>query len=207
METIPRKSQLIGRWADTNKIINEICEVDSPRRVICIWGTAGVGKTALVESIYQRPKIINKFPIRVWTTIEQPFNLKEFLRGLASQLSSTKEITLEKIIKGHGSQMYLKMGITDLCGEVTRLLNEKKYLIVLDGASWRNELCMIMKHLPGDHMNGSRIIVTAREEEVAKHSLCTHQHNLARLDSMDALKLFKTKVRYIKLFLVSAIII
>lgn len=205
METIPRESGLIGRGVDTTKVIHDICEVDSPRRVICVWGTAGVGKTALVESIYQSPNIINKFPIRVWTTVEQPFNLEEFLRGLASQLSSTNEITLDKIIKGRGPKTYLKMGTQDLYGMVRGFLNEKKYLIVLDGASSKNELCMIMKHLP-DNMNGSRIIVTAREPKVAMHSLCTHQHNLACLKSTDALKLFKTKVRHIKLCISDSII-
>lgn len=196
MESTPQKNQLIGRRADTRKIIGKICGRDSGRRVICIWGTAGVGKTALVESIYQSTKIVG-FPIRGWTTVMQPFNLKDFLRRLlASQLSSPNKITLDEVIRGRCLQKYLKMEIKDLHREVMRLLEDKKYLIVLDGVSSTNELCLIMDHLP-DNEKGSRIIVTSRKEEVAKHSLCTDDpHNLQCLNSMDALKLFKAKVRH-----------
>lgn len=61
------------------------------------------------------------------------------------------------------------LGAEDSIQKLAKLLKGQKYLIVLDGISTTAEWNSILPYLPADEENGSRVVVTTKEESVAAH--------------------------------------
>ncbi|CAL4980390.1 unnamed protein product [Urochloa decumbens] len=194
------ESQLIGREGEILEVIGLILNENNQQshQVISVWGMGGLGKTTLVNGVYYSPKLSDKFDKRAFVTIMRPFDPAEHLRRLIVGLhegSSTKEELLVNSVSTK-KKLLASMDVKDLTKEVTRLLETKSCLIVLDDLSSTTEWDLLMPKLP--QMKISRIIVTTREENIAKH--CTGSgkhgtvHNLKVLEPEDALLLFNKKV-------------
>jgi hypothetical protein len=185
--------ELIGREEEKSRIVKMLLRPDGGNQycVTSVWGMGGVGKTTLVESIYHCPKIIEKFPRRLWATLLQPFNPDEFKSGLALQLQYRKIPNIIASVTRGSIQSYSIEETEQLLGNVT-----EKLLIVVDGISSEGEWHMVKTCLPENMANGSRIIVTTREASVAADcSVPRGNHiDLQGLKYADAFKLFKTKV-------------
>ena len=110
------ESQLIGRKKEINEITNLISNEGSLQvQVISVWGMGGLGKTTLVDGVYQSTKLNDKFEKYVFVTIMRPFNLAELLRGLARGLhegSSKKEELLENRVGS--KRLIASMGVEEL---------------------------------------------------------------------------------------------
>jgi predicted AAA+ superfamily ATPase len=165
-----KESKLIGRISEKSKIFNLISNEGSKDfEVISIWGMGGLGKTTLVKDVYQSQELNAMFDKRACVTIKRPFNHRYVLNSLAEQLSGQKQWE-------HG------------------ILEGKKYLIVLDDLYSIKEWTDIESNFP--RMAESRIIVTTRVNEIARHcsSKETHILELKILEEKDALDLFTEKV-------------
>lgn len=192
------ESQLIGREKEISEITHLILNNDSQQvQVISVWGMGGLGKTTLVSGVYQSPRLSDKFDKYVFVTIMRPFILVELLRSLAEQLhkgSSEKEELLENRVSGKKS--LASMEVTELTGQLKRLLEKKSCLIVLDDFSDTSEWDQIKPTLFPLLEKTSRIIVTTRKENIANH--CSGKngnvHNLKVLKHNDALCLLSEKV-------------
>jgi len=89
------------------------------------------------------------------------------------------------------------MRVEELINELTKLLERKRCLIVLDDLSSTMEWDMIIRVLPTLE-DMSRIIVTTREENIAKHCSKKQENIMLKvLEDNDALDLF-TKKRYLR---------
>ena len=192
------ESQLIGRKKEINEITNLISNEGSQQvQVISVCGMGGLGKTTLVDGVYQSTKLNGKFEKYVFVTIMRPFNLAELLRSLARGLyegSSKKEELLEDRV---GSKKSIaSMGVEELTEELKRLLVKKSCLIVLDDLLDTSEWDLIKPRLLPWLEKTSRIIVTTRKENIANH--CSEEvrnvYNLRVLEPEDALHLFSEKV-------------
>ncbi|KAF7105493.1 hypothetical protein CFC21_106300 [Triticum aestivum] len=145
------ESQLIGRVNERSEIIELVSNKHGQElQVMSLWGMGGLGKTTLFRDIYQSQEISQMFEARACATVMRPFNCEELLRSLAMQFGN----------------------VTDLRG----YLDGKKYLIVLDDISSAAEFNAIIQHFP--KTAGSCIIVTTREESIAKH--CSNVEGNAR---------------------------
>ncbi|WVZ50829.1 hypothetical protein U9M48_002050 [Paspalum notatum var. saurae] len=194
------ESQLIGREKEIIEVIDLISNKDREKvQVIAVWGMGGLGKTTLINGVYYSPKLSDKFEKRVFVTIMRPFDLAQNLRRLIEGLdegSSTKEELLENSFSNKRKSLLASMGVEGLTKELTKLLETKCCLIVLDDLSSTTEWDLIIPKFP--QMKSSRIIVTTREENIANY--CTGSenhgtvHNLKVLDPKDALHLFNKKV-------------
>jgi hypothetical protein len=161
----------------------------------------GVGKTAVVESMYRSREIIKEFPVRVWANFPQPFNPEEFQRSVAMQIQECTEkkqpvdILVDTVLHS-GSQRYSTKKIKELLGSV----NGKKRLIVVDGLPSESAWRMVVASLRETLGEGSRVIVTTREASVANHCSVTPADvfvlELKGLKCSDAFELFKTLVRH-----------
>lgn len=139
--------------------------------MISVWGMGGIGKTTLVREVYQSPKLSGLFEKRAWATIMRPFNCSHLIKSLVVQLGDGTETVLTKLLQG------------------------KRYLIVLDDVWFVDEWDAIRSHLL--ETAGSCIIVTTRQESIAQH--CSKKesdniHMLKILQSDDARELFTKKV-------------
>jgi molybdopterin-guanine dinucleotide biosynthesis protein len=182
-----KESQLIGREKEKSEIIKLISDKGSQQlEVISVCGMGGLGKTTLVKDVYQSQELSAMFEKRACATIMHPFHLEELFSSLALQLdemSYRNEVT-------DGDRM--KLGAKP---PLAASLEGKRYLIVLDDLSSTTEWDTVIEHFPITK-TASRIIVTTRLENVAKH--CSKKDNniymLKSLGEKDACALFTEKV-------------
>jgi len=178
------ESQLVGREKEKSDLVNLISKQDEPM-VISVWGMGGLGKTTLVKEIYQRQELGGLFEKRACVTIMRPFVLQEILESLAMQLDADSV--------GLGTQKVT--GTEALIEVLDKVLARKRCLIVLDDLSSIREWDMIIQSFPKME-SASRIIITTREENIARH--CSQKpeniYKLKVLEDSDALDLLTKKV-------------
>lgn len=164
--------ELIGREDERKDITNLVLQRDlQGPHVISVWGMGGIGKTTLIREVYQSPKLTGLFDKHAWATIMRPFNCSHLIKSLAEQLGDRSETDLTKLLQG------------------------KRYLIILDDVWFADEWDAIMARFL--QTPGSCIIVTTRQESIAKH--CSKKesdniHKLKILESNHARELFTKKV-------------
>ncbi|CAL4891978.1 unnamed protein product [Urochloa decumbens] len=191
------QSQLIGRDQEKSDIIELILnQTGQELPVISVWGMGGVGKTTLVKDAYQSQNLSSMFERRACVTVMHPFIPEELLKSIVMQLDAE---TSEKrsVVQFWGStrKSLAMMGVEELIAELVRLLERKRSLIVLDDLSSTVMWDWIIRNFPRLE-NTSRIIVTTREENIARHC-SSKQENVYKLNVLqykDALDLFTKKV-------------
>nr|ACJ22811.1 NBS-LRR type putative disease resistance protein CNL-B8 [Phaseolus vulgaris]ACZ74686.1 CNL-B8 [Phaseolus vulgaris] len=175
------ESVICGRDADKDIIINWLTiETDHPNQpsIFSIVGMGGLGKTTLVQHVYNDPKIEDaKFDIKAWVCVSDDFHV----------LTVTKTI-LEAITNRKDDSGNLEM--------VHKKLKEKllgrKFLLVLDDV-WnerREEWEAVQTPLSYGAL-GSRILVTTRGEKVAS-SMRSEVHLLKQLREDECWKVFES---------------
>ncbi|KAL0385166.1 UNVERIFIED_CONTAM: putative disease resistance RPP13-like protein 3 [Sesamum radiatum] len=128
----------------------------SERKVIALAGMPGIGKTALAKQVYEDPSISGIFECRLWVRIGVEYQLKEIMLDILAKL----DLGVDKI---HAEES------EKVAEDVSRSLQGKRYLIVLDDI-WSTEAWNeLEKFFPDDRL-GSRILLTTRLQEIAVHA-------------------------------------
>ncbi|RLM50346.1 hypothetical protein C2845_PMPSC049107 [Panicum miliaceum] len=162
--------QKLGGFVNLTMLVNESSKA---LQVISLWGTRGdFGVTSIIKEVYEEPVIRQKFRSRAWLKLAHPFNAHEFIQSLAEQFygNSVKDRG-EVIAIDVLTRMEVAKGI-DLVKEFVQQLSKHRYLIVLEGLSNMSEWEAVRKYLT-DSKNGSRIVVSTQQLEVAR--LCAGQ--------------------------------
>ncbi|XP_047259196.1 putative late blight resistance protein homolog R1A-10, partial [Capsicum annuum] len=146
-------------------------------KVIPIVGMGGVGKTTLAKEVYNDESIRLHFDVRAWATVSQKHNIKEILPSLWR---------CEK-----GENIYVDSE-AELADKLQKSLKGKRYLIVLDDM-WDSEAWDAVRLCFPSENNGSRILLTTRNTEVAR---CAGTKNLSLqmsfMDQHESWKLFES---------------
>lgn len=187
---------LSGREADMDKLKWSIRRAFSSRafQVITVWGVAGVGKSALVRSVYYSHildgNIIGRcFGRYGWADVPHPFNLRDLFRTLLLDLCSDSPRAKKKA----GS--FGVLGVEDPIQECCRLIQEHQCLIVIDGLQSAEEWDLIKAALTSGPSNsrGCTIIVISNDASVSTH--CSKQggsvRNVEGLNADEAFGLFE----------------
>ncbi|KAL2514996.1 putative disease resistance RPP8-like protein 4 [Forsythia ovata] len=124
--------------------------------VVSIVGMGGIGKTTVAEVIYYNEYFADQFDVRAWVTVSQEYQEQEVLRGLLKSLRGLNHESDEESIE-------------KLAENVSKSLKDKRYLIVIDDV-WEIETWNQVKSFIPDNLNGSRIILTTRQPQVARHA-------------------------------------
>ncbi|XP_022743808.1 disease resistance protein RGA2-like, partial [Durio zibethinus] len=174
-------SDVIGRDVDKENIINRLMEPskagDIP--VIPIVGIGGLGKTTLAQLVYNDDRVTRLFPLKIWVCVSEEFTLARLLKLIIHSVNEKEKCddsTVEAL------QTCLR-----------RLLNDKKFLLILDDV-WNEdrgrwiEFRDLLKSM-GD-FSQSKIIVTTRSREVAKIMSSIHPYELNGLPHDECLTLF-----------------
>ncbi|KAJ8629577.1 hypothetical protein MRB53_022900 [Persea americana] len=152
--TMPNK-QVFGFDEDLNALVKWLKKENDPhRRIMCIAGSCGAGKTTLVKKIYNSPDIQEHFHDRFWV-ISGEFNL---WKNISSKVTRS---SLEKLEQ---------MADEDMCPKISSALEGKSYLIVLDinlTNTWATSIKLHIEKAFPDHKNGSRIAITSNHIECA----------------------------------------
>ncbi|KAG6625414.1 putative disease resistance RPP13-like protein 1 [Carya illinoinensis] len=125
--------------------------------VIPIFGMAGIGKTTLAKFVYNNQDVQRSFNPKVWVCVsayDGDFDVATITRAILH--SMTPEINY-----------YSSMDLNQLQVELKKLLNEKRFLIVLDDVRNENYRKWTSLCAPFDAgASGSSIIVTTRHQDV-----------------------------------------
>ncbi|OIT02170.1 PREDICTED: putative late blight resistance protein homolog R1B-16 [Nicotiana attenuata] len=149
--------EVVGFVKDAESIMKKLTGGTKELDVISIFGMPGLGKTTLAKKVYDNPSIVNYFDVKAWFSVSQAYKRRTLLIDIFKQATRDKSEIKEDV---------------DIADKLQKTLKGRRYLIVLDDIwdidAWEDlGLCFPKGE------DGSRVMVTTRIEEVAKHL----QHN------------------------------
>lgn len=179
------KNPIIGRESEIRKLYQYIINAHSNSfQVISICGIAGVGKSALVKSLFcNRILTTRLFKKYGWVDVSQPFNLRELSRSLllnfhSESLQASSEIRIKNPIQ-----------------ECRDLLEQHNCLVVIDDLQSKEEWDLIKAALLP---RSSRSIVITISTEVSIATWCADNEelvfNVKSLQAETAVDLFHHEV-------------
>ncbi|KAI5678544.1 hypothetical protein M9H77_09494 [Catharanthus roseus] len=146
--------------------------------IVPIVGLPGIGKTTLAKQVYNCPEVVSSFHIRTWCCISQVYRKREVLLEILSHITEL-------------SDDILGMTDEDLEDKLRTLLLKNKFLIVMDDM-WNSEaLSDLRGSLPNDG-NGSRILITSRQD--LKADTYANPHCLRLLSDAESWNLLQKKI-------------
>ncbi|VAI94406.1 unnamed protein product [Triticum turgidum subsp. durum] len=178
------RSALVGDKIedDTRALVTHIMqtgkEVNDGIMVVAIVGVGGIGKTTLAQKIFNDEAIEGEFSKKIWLSVNQNFSEVELLRraiieaGGDAQLAGNAKATLHRSLKDA------------LIGHKTLLVMDD----VWDHVAWEG----VLKVPFNVAASGSRVIVTTRDEGVARGMIARRPyHQVDTLLPGDAWSLLK----------------
>ncbi|XP_030943167.1 putative disease resistance protein RGA4 [Quercus lobata] len=150
-----REEDVIGREEDRKAIIGQLLDFDVEENVsfISIVGIGGLGKTTLVQYIYNDEKVKAYFELQMWVCVSNDFDVKTIVERIITSATGKKPENLD---------------MDQLQIELRDKLSQKKYLLVLDDV-WNEdkEIWCNLKTLLLDGSKGSKVVITTRSNLVA----------------------------------------
>ncbi|KAK9989553.1 hypothetical protein SO802_029792 [Lithocarpus litseifolius] len=146
-------SRLINHNDDSLRVISVVGDKAVGDEAI---GDEAVGKTALARNVYNRLDIRQRFPWRAWLHVSGDLEYKDLLLIILKQLptSELKDLDL--------------MGEEELSGMLFKYLMKHRFLIVLDDVQDQPvDVWHKLFRCFGDAVNGSRVILTTRDFNIA----------------------------------------
>jgi len=149
-------NELVGIDLNRKILIKSLHLQDTSLRIIAIWGMGGLGKSTLVNNVYRNETISSKFNCHAWVSVSQSNKMIDIWRNMLKEIYGNDNRAFDA-----GS-----MNSAELRMELMKILDKKRYLIILDDV-WTAETLFKIREVLVDNGLGSRVIITTRIEEVA----------------------------------------
>ena len=175
------EDEIVGMEEKTEEMIEWLLEYEQRRTIISIVGMGGLGKTTLATRVYNDQRIKQQFNCCTWISVTQIHDSNELLRSMVREFLETKQLVLPN--------NFGTMNNIQLMAMLFHYLHQKRY-VVLDDV-WDIYLWSSIRGAFPDNKNGSRIILTTRNENVATSVGVRYRVNhLEPLQEKDAWALF-----------------
>lgn len=186
-KTLPKKKpvveveNVVGFDNETKTIVGLLTKGPSHLEVVSIVGMGGLGKTTLAKKVFTDFSVEYHFYNRAWVYMSQQYSRREVFLDILDAIGSKTE------------QMYTmsddRLG-EELCGR----LKNNSYLIVMDDV-WTNDAWDDIRMAFPNTNCGSRILLTSRNTDVAKHANpYSEPHQLRFLTNEESWELLCRKV-------------
>jgi Leucine-rich repeat (LRR) protein len=174
-----RAEEVIGRDDDKKAVIHRLLDsnVEDNVSILPIVAIGGLGKTTLAQLIFNDGQIRNHFQLQMWVCVSAPFHVKNIVENILEAATKKKPEPAE---------------MNTLVAKLKEEIDGKKYLLVLDDVwnedhgKW-SELKVVLM----GGASGSRILMTARSEIVARISGTIQSYFLKGLKEDESWSLLK----------------
>ncbi|XP_057732628.1 putative disease resistance protein RGA1 [Arachis stenosperma] len=180
--------QVYGRDEDKGRVVEFLLSPSRSSEFLSVYpivGFGGLGKTTLVQLVYNDPEVGNNFDLKIWVCVSENFTMESILRSILEAITNEK----------------YELKVLDVMEKkVKELLQSKKYLMVLDDVWKRSqEMELGLTQAKWDKLRsvlscgskGSSILVSTRDNHVATIMGTCQAHHLGGLSEEDCWLLFK----------------
>ncbi|EEF27370.1 Disease resistance protein RPH8A, putative, partial [Ricinus communis] len=145
---------------DTKVLVEKLTSLEYRRSVVSIVGMGGLGKTTLAKKLYTHNDVKYHFDCKAWVYVSKDYRRREILQGIIMDANALNKEEMENMEKLKEEEL-LKI--------LSEFLEERRYLVVLDDI-WSMEAWDGVKTAFPHGKNGSKILLTTRNKEVALHA-------------------------------------
>ncbi|KAK8481632.1 hypothetical protein V6N11_071054 [Hibiscus sabdariffa] len=183
-----KDDDLVGIGKPQSELLGWLMDEELQRTVISVVGMGGLGKTTLVANTFNRQVVKQHFDCCAWITVSQQYVVTELFKSIIKGLYNKAKEKIDPMIN-LDSMSYL-----ELLEELVNFLQPRRYLIVIDDV-WSTNLWQDISVALPANMNGSRILLTTRKEDVAsfEFGVVKHIFPLKHLPFEESMALFCKK--------------
>ncbi|KAI5678178.1 hypothetical protein M9H77_09128 [Catharanthus roseus] len=168
--------QLVGLERDIEDLKGQLMRGSKQLKVLSIVGMPGIGKTTLANLVYRDPTVTLHFHVLAWCSVSQVYQKENLLNDILHRIRSE---TSQECESGLDQQVYQN-------------LKGRRYLVIFDDV-WDTEVWDCLRPSFPNDSNGSRVIFTTRNHDVAFHANSV-PHALRLLSEEESWKLLQVKL-------------
>jgi NB-ARC domain/Rx N-terminal domain len=181
MTSLVDEPTIHGRENEKEEIVQLLLHSDAYRSdnvisVLVITGLSGVGKTTVAQLAYNDPRVGQFFELMAWVSVPMNFDVEKLTRHILESFTNKK---------------WDPVGLNNLQRRLMEEVKGKRFLLVLDDVWNEREDPWSKLRLPLNHARYGLVLVTTRNENVARLMRTIPSYPLSILPFDNCWSLFK----------------